>query len=69
MISIPYKDDGTTALIIASYEGHSATVESLLKSSANINAMNKDGVTPLSIAKLRKHDNIVGMLKANGAQE
>jgi ankyrin repeat protein len=38
-----------------------------LDAKANVNAANKDGDTPLSLASQERHDDVVQLLKAAGA--
>ncbi|MCY4321488.1 MAG: ankyrin repeat domain-containing protein [Bdellovibrionaceae bacterium] len=56
--------DGNTALHIASKIGDYAIVKALIESGAILNAKNKEGDTPLDLAKTRK---IYTLLKNHGA--
>jgi ankyrin repeat protein len=64
---------GWTALIEAIVLGdggarHQATVEALIKGGANVNLVDGQGVTPLSLAKRRGYAKIVELLGRVGAK-
>ena len=59
--------DGATALVWAARQGQLAAVSLLLQSKANVNSATTSGWTPLYVAALNGHENIVEMLVANGA--
>jgi len=63
---------GWTALLEAIVLGdggprHQATVEALIRGGANLNLGNRDGTTPLSLAKAKGYAGIVKMLEQAGA--
>jgi len=61
-------DEGITALVAASSEGHHAVVELLVsKTAAAVNAKDKDGTTALMAAAVRGHKEAVEILLAHGA--
>jgi ankyrin repeat protein len=49
-VNAAFADDGSTALMIASYKGHLSTVQLLLASGANKEAINTAGKTALAMA-------------------
>jgi len=61
-------DEGITALVAASSEGHHAVVELLVsKTAAAVNAKDKDGTTAIMAAAVRGHKEVVEILMAHGA--
>ena len=62
-------DNGWTALMSATAEGHVEVVRILLERGAEINAQTDSGVTALKIAQDKGRKDIVDLLKANGAKE
>jgi ankyrin repeat protein len=60
-------NNGYTALMIASENGHKEVVELLLNKGANINYKNDDGYTALMLASAKGHKNIVELLLNKGA--
>ena len=56
-------EDGSIALIEASYGGHFEIVQFLILKNANINEKDKYGQTPLMIAKYRRHSVIYSFFK------
>ena len=60
--------DGTTALGIASQEGHLKAVRSLLLAKADPRLAAHDGNTALDYAKHNKHTAIVALLEAHLAE-
>ena len=56
-----------TALTIASYHGKEGTVKLLLERNVNVNAKDKRGKTPLIVATLAGHIDIVELLLDKGA--
>jgi len=61
-------DEGITALIAASSEGHFEIVSILLtKAQAEVNAQDKDGTTALMAAAVRGHAEVVEILLTAGA--
>jgi ankyrin repeat protein len=61
-------DEGITALIAASSEGHKAVVELLLtKTTAAVNAQDKDGTSAVMAAAVRGHNEVVEVLLAHRA--
>ena len=59
--------DGKTPLMLAAFEGHTATVQVLLANGVQVNAKDKDGATALMLAASRGHTNVVAALLAKGA--
>ena len=53
-----------TALMYASREGHTSTVELLIEKGANLEATSKDGGTALTIAQRNGHPDVVRLLQA-----
>ena len=51
--------DGYTALHYSCRDGHVDMVRSLVKYKANVNAITDNGDTPLTLAAINKHDNVV----------
>ena len=49
------EDAGWTALFFAVAEGHIAVANLLINRGANVNARNRQGITPLGLA-VQKHD-------------
>ena len=60
-------NDNSTALILASYNGHTDTVRVLVEKGADLNVKNNDGNTALILASARGHTDIVRMLVQKGA--
>ena len=60
-------EDGWTALMIASLNGHTAIVEILLKHDANINVKSNNGCTALILASQDGYKEIVALLLKHGA--
>ena len=58
-------EDGRTPLFTASENGYTNTVKALIAVGADVNAADKHGWTPLRIASLKRHTDIV--LIATGA--
>ena len=50
------------ALMLASEDGHSEIVNTLVRSHADVNVRNKDGESALDLAKLNHHDSVVDIL-------
>ncbi len=70
VLHVPRNDvDGVSALFTAAKEGHEEAVAALLRSKrADINVLNRKGVSPLSIAAQRGNPSIVERLIKNGAE-
>jgi len=67
---VNYFSGGLHALFIASTEGHTAAVELLLRSSADVNRLSGgNGKTALLKASVRGHNNVVRLLLDNGAKD
>ncbi|MBI4654475.1 MAG: ankyrin repeat domain-containing protein [Nitrospirae bacterium] len=62
-------NDGFTALMFASYSGHTDIVEVLLAKGADVNAESNDGLTALMSASSKGHTDIVEVLLAKGAED
>mmetsp|Transcript_16814 Transcript_16814/g.37813 ORF Transcript_16814/g.37813 Transcript_16814/m.37813 type:complete len:397 (+) Transcript_16814:1873-3063(+) len=60
-------DEGVTAIIASSSEGHKAIVDALIAAGANVNAHDKDKTTALMAAAVRGHKEIVQALTVAGA--
>lgn len=58
---------GNTALMLAAYRGHAATVRALIELGADIDLRNERDQTPIAGALFKGHDEIVTMLRAAGA--
>jgi len=61
------KDNGETALHIASWEGHQEVVKLLLEAGSLVNKKSKAGWTPLQMASLRGNEKVVKLLLEYGA--
>src|SRR5208337_5502443 len=61
-------DNGSTALMAASLQGHPEIVQALLAKGAEVNAKNNNGSTALMAACLQGHREIVEALLAKGAE-
>ncbi|MCW8944596.1 MAG: ankyrin repeat domain-containing protein, partial [Sedimenticola sp.] len=59
--------DGTTALYMASQNGHATVVQTLLDKGAKIDLQAKNGITALIVASYMGHQRIVKALLAEGA--
>jgi ankyrin repeat protein len=67
-VDVNIKDeDGYTALILASYNGHTETVKILLESGADVNIKDEDGYTALITASSQGHAETVKLLLESGA--
>ena len=60
---------GWTALMFASSNGKLDLVKYLISKKANLNLKAKDGTTALSLAMKDKNEEIIKILKDNGAKE
>jgi len=58
---------GWNALMHATWEGHDGVVTSLVKHKANINSQNKQRNTPLSLASIKGHHQLVNFFVEQGA--
>jgi ankyrin repeat protein len=61
-VSTQRNDDGNTALIWASWCGHTKYVQLLINSGADLNTQNKYGNTALMVASQRGHTECVQLL-------
>jgi ankyrin repeat protein len=50
-------------------QGHLSAVKALLENGADVNHVNKNGVTALGTAKVSGHKAVADFLKENGAKE
>ena len=57
-----HENDGATPLLIASRQGHSNVVETLLNAGAVPHISMSDGTTPLAIARQNGHQEVVELL-------
>jgi ankyrin repeat protein len=64
-----HADNGTTALMMASREGHLSMVLLLLEHGADINVRNLDGQSALALARDRERKDIVSVLSRAGATD
>ena len=62
-------NEGKTALIWATEEGHIPTVQALLDRKANVKAKALDGTTALAVAKEKDYNEIAKLLELAGADE
>nr|MCU0364255.1 ankyrin repeat domain-containing protein [Ignavibacteriaceae bacterium] len=60
---------GWTALHYAVINGDVELVKYLIKNGANVNKATGEGSTPLYLAKLGNHEDVIGVLKKAGAKE
>ncbi|MCZ7612103.1 MAG: ankyrin repeat domain-containing protein [Ignavibacteriaceae bacterium] len=60
---------GWTAIHYAAINGDAALVKYLIKHSANINKATGEGSSPLYLAKLGNHEEVISILKKAGAKE
>ncbi|KAH9495268.1 hypothetical protein Btru_016256 [Bulinus truncatus] len=58
-----------TALHVAAQCGHEKCTEELLKAGANVNALDQDGYTPLTLARMNDHPSIAALLVKYNAVE
>ncbi len=63
------KIDAGTPVLFASAYGDLGTVKLLTEKGADINARDNKGNSPLSIARFRKHSDVVEFLEKSGAKE
>ncbi len=61
-------NDGLSALMIASENGHSNVIKVLIEKGAQVNMQNNDGLSALMIASENGHSNVVKVLIEKGAQ-
>jgi ankyrin repeat protein len=55
--------------MFASFEGHAGVVEELITGGADVNVQTAKGQTALSLAKNRRHSDIVDLLEKAGAKD
>ena len=60
--------EGRTPLHIASWQGHTAMVELLLRYNADVNATDREQRTPLQSAAWQGHERVVWLLLKAGAR-
>jgi ankyrin repeat protein len=58
-----------TPLHRAAVAGHTEAAEVLIGKGADVNAKDKQGRTPLSLAEARRHTEIAEMLRKHGGKE
>jgi hypothetical protein len=68
-VNMRYGEPEKTALHIASQSGFLNTVEDLVRNKANVNIEDKQGRTPLDLARQNGHAKIIKLLLSRGAQE
>lgn len=66
-IDMPESNYGWTALHIAVARGLDGTAEHLVEKGANVSAKDKKGATPLDVAEAGKDEDLIELLKAEGA--
>jgi ankyrin repeat protein len=67
-LAIDVRDHGgNTAVMLAAYHGHTATVRALVELGADVDLRNERDQTPIAGALFKGHDEIVTMLRAAGA--
>ncbi len=67
-LSIDTRDpEGNTALMLAAYHGHTATVEALIARGADVDLRNRRDQSPLAGAIFKGEDAVVAVLLAAGA--
>ena len=59
-------DEHYTPLHIAAQEGHKAVAELLIAKGADVNAKDKNGDTPLDLAKSKRNEELVDLLRKHG---
>ncbi len=60
--------DDQTPLHVAAYFDHLLVIKVLLEAGGDVNALNKDGRTPLDMAQRGNSKKAIDLLKENGAQ-
>jgi ankyrin repeat protein len=60
-------EDGNTALMLAAYHGHAATVRMLVEHGADVDLRNKRNQAPIAGAIFKGEDEVVRVLVAAGA--
>lgn len=60
--------EGRTPLHIAAWQGHTGTVELLLRHGADVNATDREQRTPLQSAAWQGHESVVWLLLKAGAR-
>ena len=60
--------NGNTPLLMAVMFGHKRVVEILVDHGANLNAKPPGGMTPLTLAALRRHADVATFLRAHGGK-
>jgi ankyrin repeat protein len=66
-IEVEDPDTGATPLVIASYRGDAAVIQTLLSSGADVNGTNRAGITPLMGAAQSGHAALIPILLEAGA--
>lgn len=67
-LSIDTRDpEGNTALMLAAYHGHTATVEALIARGADVDLRNRRDQSPIAGAIFKGEDAVVAVLLAAGA--
>ncbi|EGZ22618.1 hypothetical protein PHYSODRAFT_489287 [Phytophthora sojae] len=60
--------DGATALYLASEYGQLEVARALVKNRANVNAENEEEVTPMAVATMNNHSQVVSLLRRHGGR-
>lgn len=61
--------EGYSILHATAWEGNQEAAKILIDLGVNVNVRNADGVTPLIIAKRRKHESLITFLLGSGAED
>ncbi len=62
-----HHESGITAVFVAALGGHADAIQALMDNKANVRKRTDKGLTPLQIATLHKHSNLVELLSGGAA--